>query len=169
MMEFLTAHHLLGLTIGLCAFLCIGIFHPLVIKGEYYFGVKVWWVFLLAGIGGGVAGARHLGTSCAGRGCLFVLLEHIGNFRTARAGAQGMVPAQPAPHLLLGPRSERKTVESAPLSSQMMPYRCFFFYKSAKNCTKFHLINEYLLILHLMKAASPHRREALPTAHDSIF
>ena len=40
MMEFLTAHHLLGLTIGLCAFLCIGLFHPLVIKGEYYFGVK---------------------------------------------------------------------------------------------------------------------------------
>ena len=64
---------------------------------------------------------------------------------------------------------KRKTVESAPLSSQMMPYRCFFFYKSAKNCTKFHLINEYLLILHLMKAASPHRREAVPTAHDSIF
>ncbi len=57
MMEFLTEHHLLGLTIGLCAFLCIGIFHPLVIKGEYYFGVKIWWLFLVAGI---VCGATAL-------------------------------------------------------------------------------------------------------------
>lgn len=50
MMEFLNNHHLLGLTIGLCTFLCIGLFHPLVIKGEYYFGVKIWWAFLVSGI-----------------------------------------------------------------------------------------------------------------------
>jgi len=31
-------------------FVVIGIFHPLVIKGEYYFGVKCWWAFLLMGI-----------------------------------------------------------------------------------------------------------------------
>ena len=49
MMEFLNNHHLLGLVIGVCTFLCIGLFHPLVIKGEYYFGVKVRWVFLFAG------------------------------------------------------------------------------------------------------------------------
>ena len=49
MMEFLNNHHLLGLVIGVCTFLCIGLFHPLVIKGEYYFGVKVWWAFLFAG------------------------------------------------------------------------------------------------------------------------
>lgn len=49
MMEFLNNHHLLGLVIGVCTFLCIGLFHPLVIKGEYYFGVKVWWAFLIAG------------------------------------------------------------------------------------------------------------------------
>lgn len=28
----------------------IGIFHPIVIKTEYHFGVKVWWVFLLLGL-----------------------------------------------------------------------------------------------------------------------
>ena len=30
----------------------IGLFHPLVIKAEYYWGVRCWWLFLLAGIGG---------------------------------------------------------------------------------------------------------------------
>lgn len=39
-----------GLFIGLCTFLIIGIFHPLVIKGEYYFGEKIKWAFLAGGI-----------------------------------------------------------------------------------------------------------------------
>ena len=39
-----------GLLIGLCTFLIIGLFHPLVIKGEYYFGEKVKWWFLAGGI-----------------------------------------------------------------------------------------------------------------------
>lgn len=42
--------HFTGIIIGVATFLIIGMFHPLVIKGEYYFGVKCWWVFLLAGI-----------------------------------------------------------------------------------------------------------------------
>lgn len=50
-MEFLEQHNLLGLVIGVATFLIIGLFHPLVIKGEYYFGVKCWWVFLVMGIG----------------------------------------------------------------------------------------------------------------------
>ena len=40
----------MGISIGLCAFLIIGIFHPIVIKGEYYFTKKVWPVFLVVGI-----------------------------------------------------------------------------------------------------------------------
>ena len=40
-----------GILIGLATFLIIGLFHPLVIKGEYYFGVRIWWLFLLSGIG----------------------------------------------------------------------------------------------------------------------
>lgn len=28
----------------------IGIFHPIVIKTEYYTGVRYWWVFVIAGI-----------------------------------------------------------------------------------------------------------------------
>lgn len=39
-----------GIAIGIATFLIIGIFHPLVIKSEYYFGVRIWWVFLLMGI-----------------------------------------------------------------------------------------------------------------------
>ena len=39
-----------GLIIGVATFLIIGLFHPLVIKGEYYFGVRCWWVFALMGV-----------------------------------------------------------------------------------------------------------------------
>jgi hypothetical protein len=40
----------LGLLIGICSFLIIGIFHPIVIKCEYYFGAKCWPFFLIIGI-----------------------------------------------------------------------------------------------------------------------
>jgi hypothetical protein len=39
-----------GIIIGAVSFLIIGLFHPLVIKGEYYFGRKIWWLFLFMGI-----------------------------------------------------------------------------------------------------------------------
>lgn len=39
-----------GILVGIATFLIIGIFHPLVIKAEYYIGVKSWWLFLLMGI-----------------------------------------------------------------------------------------------------------------------
>ncbi len=39
-----------GVLIGLVTFLCIGVFHPIVIKAEYYFGRKSWWVFLVVGL-----------------------------------------------------------------------------------------------------------------------
>ncbi len=51
----LAQYHCEGLAVGLATFLIIGLFHPLVIKGEYYFGVRCWWVFLLLGIAGCVA------------------------------------------------------------------------------------------------------------------
>lgn len=50
MSEILQQNHLLGLTLGLCTFLIIGMFHPICIKCEYYFGVKCWWWFALLGI-----------------------------------------------------------------------------------------------------------------------
>ncbi|MDR2470281.1 MAG: DUF4491 family protein [Tannerella sp.] len=51
-MDFIESYHLTGLLVGLGTFLIIGLFHPLVIKGEYYFGVRCWWVFLCFGIAG---------------------------------------------------------------------------------------------------------------------
>lgn len=51
MSEFLSQYHLLGLTIGLCTFLVIGLFHPAVIKSEYYWGRKrARWIFIIGGI-----------------------------------------------------------------------------------------------------------------------
>ena len=44
-----------GIIIGVATFLVKGLFHPLVIKAEYYIGVKSWWLFLLLGIVSGVA------------------------------------------------------------------------------------------------------------------
>ena len=51
-MEFLNEYHLSGLFIGICTFLIIGLFHPVVVKAEYYWGTKCWWIFLVLGIGG---------------------------------------------------------------------------------------------------------------------
>ena len=45
-----------GILIGLISFLSIGLFHPLVIKGEYYFSKNIWPVF-------GVFGAIMLAVS----------------------------------------------------------------------------------------------------------
>lgn len=49
-MDFIEANNLSGLVIGLATFLIIGLFHPLVIKGEYYFGVKIWVAFAVLGV-----------------------------------------------------------------------------------------------------------------------
>lgn len=50
LLNFLTGINLQGVGIGLATFLIIGIFHPLVIKGEYYLGQRCNWLFLIAGI-----------------------------------------------------------------------------------------------------------------------
>jgi hypothetical protein len=55
MMTFLSEYHLEGLFIGVCTFLSIGLFHPVVVKAEYYWGTRCWWIFLLLGIAGVVA------------------------------------------------------------------------------------------------------------------
>ncbi|MDE6268873.1 MAG: DUF4491 family protein [Muribaculaceae bacterium] len=51
MTQFLTDHHIYGVAVGLATFLIIGIFHPLVIKGEYYLGKRICRsLFLIFGI-----------------------------------------------------------------------------------------------------------------------
>lgn len=50
MIELIEDYNLTGLLLGLTTFLIIGLFHPLVIKGEYHFGVKCSWAFLVLGV-----------------------------------------------------------------------------------------------------------------------
>ena len=40
-----------SIIIAAATFFIIGIFHPIVIKAEYYFSKKIWPVFLIAGLG----------------------------------------------------------------------------------------------------------------------
>ena len=39
-----------GIIIAISTFVIIGFFHPIVIKAEYYTGVRYWWVFLVVGL-----------------------------------------------------------------------------------------------------------------------
>ena len=42
--------HYEGIIIGVLTFLIIGLFHPIVIKAEYYYSKKCWPVFAVVGI-----------------------------------------------------------------------------------------------------------------------
>lgn len=77
----MTDLHLVGPLIGLATFLIIGLFHPIVIKTEYYFGTRPWWIFLIAGIGC-IAGALFVSNTflsavlaVAGFSALWSILE----------------------------------------------------------------------------------------------
>ena len=89
-MEFLMEYHLAGIVIGIATFLIIGIFHPLVTKGEYYFGVRIWWIFLLMGIAAVIGRKHRLVHPVGGLGRLFVL-EYRRIVRTAQAGRKRVV------------------------------------------------------------------------------
>lgn len=54
-MDISHSYHWSGLIIGICTFLIIGLFHPIVVKAEYYWGTKCWWIFLILGLVGVVA------------------------------------------------------------------------------------------------------------------
>ena len=54
-MEWIDSLHWEGILIGICTFLIIGLFHPVVVKAEYYWGTKCWWIFLVLGILGVIA------------------------------------------------------------------------------------------------------------------
>ncbi|MBR0597695.1 DUF4491 family protein [Sinanaerobacter chloroacetimidivorans] len=42
--------NLTGIAIGAATFIIIGLFHPIVVKAEYYFSKKIWPLFLIAGV-----------------------------------------------------------------------------------------------------------------------
>lgn len=96
-MEFLIEYRLLGLFIGVCTFLIIGLFHPVVVKAEYYWGTRCWWVFLLLGLGGMAVSLltdNVLLAALAGVFAFSVVMDDQGTVRAARAGGQGLVSRQ---------------------------------------------------------------------------
>lgn len=70
-----------GLIIAVVTFFIIGLFHPIVIKGEYYFGTRCWWVFLVAGaafVGGSLFAENDLLSpvlGVIGCSCFWSILE----------------------------------------------------------------------------------------------
>ena len=87
-----------GLIIAVITFLVIGLFHPIVIKGEYYFGTKCWWFFALCGVGFIVASllVAHSILSpvlgVVGCSCLWSILELFEQRERVRKGWFPMNP-----------------------------------------------------------------------------
>ena len=78
--------HLQGLIIGIATFLIIGLFHPLVVKAEYYWGTNSRWAFFALGIIGIIASIwvnNLLVSALCGVRFLF-FLEHTRNHATTR-------------------------------------------------------------------------------------
>ncbi|MCM1484487.1 MAG: DUF4491 family protein [Muribaculaceae bacterium] len=98
MTEFLHTYHLTGPLIGLCTFLIIGLFHPLVIKGHYYFGTGCRWAFLAAGficLGASVAVSSNIWSILLGVvafSCFWSVGEVI---QQQRRVERGWFPANP--------------------------------------------------------------------------
>lgn len=90
--------HFAGLLIGLFSFLIIGLFHPVVIKCEYYFSEKIWPVFLLSGLAA-LGGSLFVDStffsallSILGFACLW----SIGELKEQKErGRKGWFPANP--------------------------------------------------------------------------
>lgn len=87
-----------GLIIAVITFLVIGLFHPLVIKSEYYFGTKCWWAFALAGLAF-IAASLLVENSVAspilgvvGCSCLWSILEIFEQKERVRKGWFPMNP-----------------------------------------------------------------------------
>lgn len=96
--EYLQSCHIFGFVTGLCTFLIIGLFHPVVIKCEYYFGVKCWWWFLILGlffcILAGLTSDLFLSTiyGVTGFCCFWTILEIFEQRERVR---KGWFPANP--------------------------------------------------------------------------
>lgn len=100
-MDFFAEYNLTGLVIGIATFLIIGLFHPLVIKGEYYFGVRCWWAFLLMGIAAAIGSiaVKHVVWSSLlavwGASSFWSIGEL---FQQRKRVAKGWFPANPKRH-----------------------------------------------------------------------
>lgn len=88
-----------GMIIALSTFFIIGLFHPIVIKTEYYFGTRPWWIFLLTGL------AAIIGSLCISNTLLSAIVGVIGAsllwsigelFQQKRRVERGWFPKRPS-------------------------------------------------------------------------
>lgn len=87
-----------GLIIGVATFLCIGLFHPLVIKAEYHFGVGCWWAFLVLGlvcIAGSLLVASTILSTLLGVAAFSSLWSILELFKQRRRVEKGWFPKNP--------------------------------------------------------------------------
>ena len=87
-----------GLIIGIATFLCIGLFHPLVIKAEYHFGVGCWWAFLVLGlvcIAGSLLVASTILSTLLGVAAFSSLWSILELFKQRRRVEKGWFPKNP--------------------------------------------------------------------------
>ena len=103
----------IGLIIAVVTFLTIGLFHPIVIKAEYYFGTHCWWAFLLAGIaficGSLFVENQTLSTilGVIGCSCLWSILEVFEQRERVRKGWFPMNPKRKDEYSQSEERSEK--------------------------------------------------------------
>ena len=87
-----------GLIIGVATFLCIGLFHPLVIKAEYHFGVSCWWAFLVVGlvcIAGSLLAANTILSTLLGVTAFSSLWSILELFKQKKRVEKGWFPKNP--------------------------------------------------------------------------
>ena len=90
-----------GIIVGAAVFLSIGICHPAVIKMEYYWGKRCWWVWLVAGLGILVLSllVQNDTVSTIFGGFAFSCLWGIGEmFAQEKRVLRGWFPENPARH-----------------------------------------------------------------------
>lgn len=88
----------LGIITGIGTFLIIGLLHPVVIKSEYYFGTKIWPLFLISGIAFIILSLflSHVAASCVSAVMGFSLLWSIGElFEQEKRVEKGWFPSNP--------------------------------------------------------------------------
>ncbi len=90
--------HWTGLLVGAAAFAIIGLFHPIVIKCEYYFTARAWPVFLLGGLAFLALAlfTRHTAASCILSVLGFTCLWSIGELKEQKERVEkGWFPRNP--------------------------------------------------------------------------
>ena len=88
-MEWIDSLHWEGILIGICTFLIIGLFHPVVVKAEYYWGTRCWWIFRPHRFR---TGKSDSAVDPVGSFFILFFLDHQGGLRTARTRAERLVP-----------------------------------------------------------------------------